>query len=351
MKTLYIFNPEHDIALASGLANFTAPHAGRQLRSDLGFLPVLWADEDDYVLVDHVESAEKSCRRLLSSLGKKYCRFVDKHEIGQLDIVAVEPWGWDLALSSMLRRKGVNVSILPSLETLVKIRQLSHRRTSAHLLSRLQMDGTVGIAYECSQEWELQNLRKNYGQLVLKAPWSSSGRGVRFDDNLAWVTSVIQRQGSVMVEPYYNKVKDFGMEFTATDNGIVCNGLSLFHTKNGAYVGNVLATEQAKRVVLSKYVSMNLLDSVRDRICNTLDLQDYRGPFGVDMMVCQTQTSTNDKSYLLHPCVEINLRRTMGHVALSVGEMTNPTNDDDIRGVMRVMYNGTNYQLKIRKRI
>ena len=27
MANLHIFNPEHDIALASNLANFTAPHA------------------------------------------------------------------------------------------------------------------------------------------------------------------------------------------------------------------------------------------------------------------------------------------------------------------------------------
>ena len=52
MVTLYVFNPEHDLALASNLSNFTAPHAGRRLRSDLGYLPAIWADENDYILVD-----------------------------------------------------------------------------------------------------------------------------------------------------------------------------------------------------------------------------------------------------------------------------------------------------------
>ena len=56
---LHIFNPEHDIALASNLANFTAPHAGRQLRANLGFLPALWAADGDAVLVDDVASAER----------------------------------------------------------------------------------------------------------------------------------------------------------------------------------------------------------------------------------------------------------------------------------------------------
>ena len=46
----------------------------------------------------------------------------------------------------------------------------------------------------------------------------------------------------------------------------------------------------------------------------------------------------------LHPCVENNLRRTMGHVALSIS----PT-DDDIRGVMRVIYDRDHYKLKINK--
>ena len=49
--TLHVFNPEHDIALAYDNKYFTAPHAGRQLRNDLDYLPVLWAAEGDYVLV------------------------------------------------------------------------------------------------------------------------------------------------------------------------------------------------------------------------------------------------------------------------------------------------------------
>ena len=56
---LRVFNPEHDIALASFSPGFTSPHAGRQLRADLGFLPALWATEEDLVLVDDVEGAKE----------------------------------------------------------------------------------------------------------------------------------------------------------------------------------------------------------------------------------------------------------------------------------------------------
>jgi hypothetical protein len=40
-----------------------------------------------------------------------------------------------------------------------------------------------------------------------------------------------------------------------------------------------------------------------------------------------------DEGYALHPCVEINLRRTMGHVALALSP-----HDDDVRRVMRIEY-------------
>ena len=62
---LHIFNPEHDLALAANLSNFTAPHAGRQLRADLGFIPAIWAAAEDYVLVENVEDAECRFLRLL----------------------------------------------------------------------------------------------------------------------------------------------------------------------------------------------------------------------------------------------------------------------------------------------
>ena len=129
------------------------------------------------------------------------------------------------------------------------------------------------------------------------------------------------------------------MEFVADENGrIHYLGLSLFHTVNGAYEGNILATESTKIDMISRYVPVGLLDGVKQKIVECLRLPGYVGPFGVDMMIVK------NAQLFLHPCVEINLRRTMGHVALSIS----PT-DDDIRGVMRVIYDGNHYKLKINK--
>ena len=332
---LHVFNPEHDIALAANLANFTAPHAGRQLRNDLGVLPALWVGAGDAVLVDNMEQAQKVWRRLKYRVGRGDVTFVDKTALARMQVSRIEPWGWDLALRAQLQRWGIAADLLPDDSQLALIRQLSHRRTAAALLPQLQMQGTVGQSFECRSADEVAALLEQCRHVVLKAPWSSSGRGVRFlsDGQWSpsvqnWLRNVVSAQGSVMVEPCYHRVKDFGMEFEATDGGIRYLGLSLFHTVNGAYTGNVIATEAWKREQISRYVSTDLLDAVREKIVRLLDLGSYRGPFGVDMMIC---TEPHDRSYSLHPCVEINLRRTMGHVALSV----TPPDDATVR-VMRI---------------
>lgn len=363
--TLRIFNPEHDIALAANLSNFTAPHAGRQLRHDLGFLPALWAEKGDLVLVDDVALAEcmfhktvSTATRLLGcSLHRANCQFAPcKPGVCTVQTRSVDAWGWDLALKARLKRVGIDANVLPTDNQLDVIRQLSHRRTAAGLLPLLQQAGTVGEAFECTTADAVGQLVRHYGHLVLKAPWSSSGRGLRFvkSDTIGsshvqgWLRNMLASQGAVMAEPYYDKVKDFGMEFEARAEGDVRYlGLSLFHTANGAYTGNILATEHAKHLMISRYIPIELLDNIKTKVCEILASVfkgKYVGPFGIDMMVCASHSTTGDPQFLLHPCVEINLRRTMGHVALALSP-----DDDDILRVMRVDYADNIYKLKIQR--
>ena len=221
------------------------------------------------------------------------------------------------------------------------------------------MDGTVGEAFECQTPEQVESLMAQYGQLVMKAPWSSSGRGLRFvnpANNVqnstylaGWFRNVVKLQGSVMVEPLYNKVKDFGMEFFSDGEGHVNYlGLSLFHTENGAYTGNILATENVKQEMISRYIPAKLLETIQEKICHELGETyrgKYRGPFGIDMMAVNNgQWSMSNGQCKLHPCVEINLRRTMGHVALALSPK-----DDDLRRVMRIEYSNNNYQLIINR--
>lgn len=342
--TLHIFNPEHDLALASDLSNFTAPHAARKLKSELGFLPAMWAADSDLVLVDNREYAEKTfCRlngrmRLYGCANNHTFRFVEPDELRSATIDRIEPWGWDKALRAYINRCGVDSSLLPGDDTLEDIRAISHRRTASALLARLNVEGTVGESVELKTIDEVRQRITILGKAVLKAPWSSSGRGVRFVDGEmstqieGWTKNTLKNQGSLMVEPYYRKVKDFGMEFCANADGTTSYlGLSLFDTVNGAYTGNILASENEKRAMMAEYIPCTMLDSIQQNICRLFSNEvagRYAGPFGVDMMIV---AKDNGEGFLLHPCVEINLRRTMGHVALSISPR-----QDEIRKLMRI---------------
>lgn len=352
MTTLHIFNPEHDMALASGQPRFIAPHAGRQLRADLGYVPAFWANDNDLVLVDEVEGALEAVRHL-----KRYAHdvaFVNKADLARMDvrmIDCIEPWGWDGKLcTELLDAQPELKPLLPADALLEEMRRLSHRRFAAeNVLPQLKtLDSRLtGESICCtSVEQALQQVECR-ADSVLKAPWSGSGRGLRYvrrtltAHERGWMNNVVARQGSVMVEPRYRKVCDFGMEFYASADGVRYQGLSLFQTENGAYAGSVLATEQDKEKMMERYVSAGLLQRVRQGIVDILTpllCGIYTGAFGVDMMIV---AGTAD-AFLLHPCVEVNLRRTMGHTALALSP-----DAFSARGVMRIGYTGGRYRLKV----
>lgn len=347
---LHIFNPEHDIALAYNSSFFTPPHAGRQLRSDLGFIPSLWADDGDFVLVDDVEAALERVRHIRSFAHDVV--FVSKDDIPALVADAsgslkIEPWGWDKALCHNLQRYGISSEMLPATETLDAIRTMSGRGWANKLRSRLSIykKGVIAIPREHTTVDDfLQSYSSYYRHCaVVKSPWSSSGRGVRYfsgelrPQDIGWLKNVIKQQGSVLSEVYYNKVKDFAVELYAhADGSVEYVGLSLFKTINGAYTGNIIASEAEKWQMLGDDKVANTLRETIDEIIKVLHPYMkgvYSGPFGIDMMMLSEG--------ILHPCVELNLRRTMGHVALSITPKTS-----EPQRLMRIDYTNR-YHLRV----
>ncbi len=88
---LHIFNPGHDIALAANDEKMTAPHAVRQMQMDLGFIPALWADNSDYILVDDTNNTipNNGYKRYLHN--HKYINWNDLQNINK-EKLEVSPW-------------------------------------------------------------------------------------------------------------------------------------------------------------------------------------------------------------------------------------------------------------------
>lgn len=352
---IHIFNPEHDIALSANTLFWTAPHAGRQLRSDLAWLPALWASDGDVVLVDDVESAVSALRK--TGLGCSDINFIalrNSNAIRNISgkIEEVCPWGWDKPIVHILNKYGIPRNVMPSDEVLDFIRDVSDRRTSSILLADIRRDigGLCGTSETITDISLIPEYMERWGSVVIKSPWSSSGRGIRYvcEESKAvslWADKVVRTMGHIMVEPLLDKILDFGMEYDVMPDGTVryC-GLSLFKTVRGAYEGSILATEEEKEALLRRFIDISLLHDVQKYIASWMKVRlkgKYCGPFGVDMMLVAGKDDFEKHSVTLNPCVEINLRRTMGHVALAISPVTKEKGE-----VMRIAYEGTGYHFR-----
>jgi len=323
-KTLYIFNPEHDLALASGETNYMAPASARQMASELALLPMWYAEEGSAVLAPSAYNLDY-LKRMQELLGLSV-HLMTEPELASEAELDIRPWGWDAALRKRLSGLGGSEVLLPSMGQLNAWRGYSHRSKAVSLLPELQLNKYFcGESYYLKTPEEWKAFVEGRECCLLKAPLSGSGKGLNWCKGIftpfisGWCTRVAASQGGVIAEPIYNKVADFAMEFYSDGAGeVTFEGYSLFHTgKSGMYEGNCLLSNEAIRKQLSQYVPSEVLTDLENRLKYRLSVlvgTVYKGYLGVDMMVCRFPEDEKPV-FRIHPCVEINLRMNMGVIA------------------------------------
>ncbi|MBQ8484865.1 MAG: hypothetical protein IJ534_01820 [Bacteroidaceae bacterium] len=325
---LYIFNPDTDLALANGKGNYTPTEGVRQMMRDLAILPVWYAKSGSKVI-----ASVKDNQEYVLGMGNVFDMYFDVTDLSDLKKndfqERINVWGWNHSICSMLRRAGVPAKCLPTDQELTQRRHLSQRKMVAAMLERFEgQEGFCGISHnvadivDCEQYF---NSLKDKGGMVVKQPWSSSGKGLLWcrddfnDRDRNWCQRVILDQGYVAVSPIYNNVHDFAMEFFVGDEpnrAASFFGYSLFDTDaRGQYRGNALMSNEAIEYRLTKYVPKERLERTRQVVADFLVANGYQGHVGVDMMVCHEQEGIR-----IHPCVEINYRRTMGMLARNLSD-------------------------------
>ncbi len=281
---LCIFNPEHDLCLANGNRHFVPPvSALRFAQEGASMMQVLYPGS---VAVDAAQ-AGSAYKEALASSGEE----------GELQIV---PWGWNIALKTQLLKVGIPESLMPNDETLALWRKLQHRST---LLSLQPQSRAVTIPVE------VEEMVKEYGEVVMKAPWSSSGRGLRWvrgtlgEHDIHWMQKMVREQGSVIAEPRRRVAGDFAFEYMLKGGSMTFVGYSLFKSEMGVYRSNLLLKDEE----ISQ--RMGVMESLKTRLEDWLSMQIapyYDGPLGVDCI-----RSEEGRVFVS----EINLRHTMGLVA------------------------------------
>jgi hypothetical protein len=167
---------------------------------------------------------------------------------------------------------------------------------------------------------EVGSFALQHEEVVFKAPWSGSGKGLCWttgqvsDNMLGWCKNIAEKQGCVIGEQVYDKVQDFALEFKCFDGMVAFSGYSLFETEShGVYKSNDLKTDDAIFQKIISFINQDFFLKIKNRLSDFIEKHIapfYSGYLGIDMFVYQ-----QNNTYLLHPCVEINLRMTMGLVA------------------------------------
>ena len=270
---LCIFNPEHDLCLAKGRWNYVPPRSAVEFaHRDANIMQALYPD---------------------ATCCSVYDLTFPNFQLSTFN--SVTAWGWDAVVKHELIKRGVEEGLLPTDEEINTIRELQHRST----VLPLQPDchAVHGVA-------EMETLLAEREHWVMKAPWSGAGRGLRWvhgsltDIDRDWLVKTVDKQRCVVVEPRREVVADVALEYM--DGRFV--GYSYFKTGSGVYKENISWTDE-------RIESTFCLMPVRAWVEQWLEANitpRYRGPMGVDLMVCADGS--------VH-VAEINFRHTMGMVA------------------------------------
>lgn len=330
---IHYFNPGNETAILNGSQYYQPASNLVKMQKDLAFLPAWYSHVDDFVLTDN---------ELPESFSKKLKLFDPiAQPIKQSDVITKKSlWHnkeidlWGIAPNSIYLFEKINITHqldlrIPSWNE--KYKELCSRSSSYKVLEELvkkmpEIDSNI-LPFYFNNLNELENfLSIHNNKLLIKSPYSSSGRG------LVWLTTgklaqsetqiirgMLKKQGIIFAENILDKVLDFSMHFNVNNAQIDFLGYSLFETNSkGAYEKSVLSSQENLEKRITSLIEKYLTDKVKIYLSSILKENYspyYVGKIGIDMMVYKTE-----KGYKLNPCIEINMRKSMGYLALKLYE-------------------------------
>ncbi|MFV0417560.1 MAG: hypothetical protein ACK5KT_02350 [Dysgonomonas sp.] len=325
------FNPGHETAVNNTSPYYTSPANTVAMQQELAFLPAWYGTEGDIVLVE--DSTNKEHYSYLSDNLGQIPKAVMQDALTTISGSDISLWG--ISPQSVHYFKGlsneldIKLNIPEWKEDFIYLNSRKAAKDSLlELIDRIPQisDDIVPRFYNKLEDIE-QAVNSSRAQLLSKAPYSSSGRG------LLWLPvtgltrterqilhGTLKKQGDVSIERVLEKVTDLAMEFMSDGQGnITFEGYSLFQTNNkGGYLGNYIGAQDNIVCQLTNNLSSSLLDSVKTNLTEVLKSKYaslYKGCIGVDMLIYR-----ENGEYKLHPCLEINMRYNMGYLALKLYE-------------------------------
>ncbi len=341
---VYYFNSTCELAVANGSFSYQAPLLLREMEQDLAILPFVFASEDDFVLTESKPSVE--FQETLKQAGFSLPKFRSMSELEAMpdgSFNAIFPWGWSPAahfkLKSLKEKCVAGFKASPVFTWNDTHKLLFERSTSLDFLRNL-LNGNppdwfvpkelIGQKVSCFDEIELLLVKQT--PLVLKAPLSSSGRGIQMirkpnlnNANKQWISGILKQQNYLIAEPFLEKITDLSFQFLIkSESEIEYLGHSVFTTNtNGQYQGTLIHSDLQKIVPGADSDFYGMIQSTAEILANALKRsafsQSYQGFLGIDAMIFRQENRLK-----IQPCIEINCRMNMGILALRIEKIIHP---------------------------
>ncbi len=335
------------------------------MENDLATIPLFFSLPNDQIIVPELPS--KSFLEQLKRIGIETPDFILKQTLQQQNysskINELRPWGWspaahklldplkqycseDFKNSPVFNWKPEYKNYYSKKFALGILQQITTRFPSDFFIDQSQ------IPEICTEQCEIEELLNKLGNLMIKAPWSSSGRGLQPITKTpvhpkVWerILGIVKEQGYAIVEPFLEKVIDLALQFHVKAGKVEFVGISNFSTDyKGQYNGNNLngLPDSLDRTVAEFVLSIPsfVLEPLLILLTESELAKNYDGYFGVDMLIFKDKKGR----LKVNPCLEINVRHNMGLLSLQLEKLIVP----DKKGLFRTFFKpGTTfYDLK-----
>lgn len=330
------FNPDaesHVMAVVSGTRYDPNKHAVA-LDEDLEILTLAWCRKDDIAVLRRPPSAGHLAS--LKAAGLEIPEIISRANLTTLKerkLGGLRPWAWSPDASALF--VGLADNIAPGMpwawrESLPPL--CFSKELGARLEEKLGIpsDHRGFLANDSTGVSErIGGIHAEGRSALLKAAYSCAGRGHfriapgRLDEAArAWIDQALDKHRAIVIEPWLQRVLDFSALYEMEADGRVrLMGMTVMENDSaGRFTGTRVAWKWGSMLdpeCAAFFFGLGKgMTYYEDRIPVELPalLPGYVGPVGIDAMIHRLP----DGLLALRPVVEVNVRMTMGRVALEL---------------------------------
>lgn len=328
------FNPNAELQVAAGRrgVKFFPKKMSASMEEDCEMVMLAWCRQDDITLMRKPPSNEHLA--YLKRAGFRLPEIVAMSALNERKLGGMRPWAWSPDAAELLRGNAGQVSpAVPWQWREAMPAEWLSKEIGVHLLERLGVAERAVVCGTVEAAMAAISSMLESGRVLVKGAFGCAGRDhLRVDAGeetqvCEWLTRVLADHGCVVVERWRERVADFSVLYEMNEGKVDLVGMTVMENdERGRFLGSRVAPKWGSlldpEVAAFLYREAHVMDWYQEKIPAVLSgvLPGYVGPLGVDAMVYRQADGTLGWS----PVVELNVRMTMGRVALELMGKSRP---------------------------